>query len=247
MPSISEARLLDEPKRTSQEVIAALNLVPHPEKGFFIETFRDPDVSESRSRSTCIYYLLEGESGLSHWHRVRDAVEVWHHYAGAPLRLSLSWNDGSPVRDVVLGKDIWNGERPQVIVEKGEWQHAKSLGDWTLVGCSVAPAFVMESFEMAGQGWFERGFFGTVMASRNNPNSDLPKSYKPSVSQVWRATELPFADVVWPHAASPDTPVCRYSHITNNCVNTKIITDRTKIRFVSLNPSSPVNDDHKCR
>lgn len=140
--------------RSAQDVIAALNLTPHPEKGYFIETFRDTDgTAEHPSHSTCIYYLLEGASGLSHWHRVLDATEVWHHYAGAPLKLSLSWNDGSPVRDHVLGKDLWNMERPQVVVQKKEWQHAQSLGAWTLVGCTVAPAFTMESFEMATEGW----------------------------------------------------------------------------------------------
>lgn len=149
-----------EKKRTAKEVIEALNLAPHPEKGYFIETFRDSQTSaedKNRSLSTQIYYLLEGESGLSHWHRVLDAVEVWHYYAGAPLRLSLSWNDGQPVRDVVLGKDIWAGERPQAVVHRGEWQHAQSLGDWTLVGCSVAPAFTMEGFEMAKDGWEPKG------------------------------------------------------------------------------------------
>ncbi|KAK0610375.1 cupin family protein [Bombardia bombarda] len=154
--------MASEGKRTAQEVIKALNLTPHPEKGYFIETFRDSATSSAqgkpeRPNSTCIYYLLEGEAGLSHWHRVLDAVEVWHHYAGAPLQLSLSWNDGTPVRDVVLGKDLWNGERPQVVVEKGEWQHAISLGDWTLVGCTVAPAFTMEAFEMAEKGWEPKG------------------------------------------------------------------------------------------
>lgn len=95
--------------RTAKEVIAALNLAPHPEKGYFIETFRDAHtLPDKRSHGTCIYYLLEGESGLSHWHRVLDATEVWHYYAGAPLRLSLSWDDGKPVRDVVLGSDLWD-------------------------------------------------------------------------------------------------------------------------------------------
>ncbi|KAL4773312.1 RmlC-like cupin domain-containing protein [Aspergillus nidulans var. acristatus] len=150
---------------TAQDVISALNLTPHPEKGWYIETYRDPHnftdtsngTSRSRSPSTNIYYLLEGESGLSHWHRVLDAVEVWHYYAGAPLQLSLSWDDGSPVRDLVLGPDIWNGQRPQIVVERGEWQHALSLGDWTLVGCSVAPAFEFEGFEMAQPGWEPKG------------------------------------------------------------------------------------------
>jgi len=142
---------------SAQGVIALLNLTPHPEKGYFVETFRDTSLSESRSRSTSIYYLLEGESGLSHWHRVRDAVEVWHYYAGAPLQLSLAWDDGSPVRDVVIGKDLGRGERPQAVVKQGEWQHARSLGEWTLVGCTVAPAFTMEAFEMAQPGWEPRG------------------------------------------------------------------------------------------
>ncbi|KAI0394613.1 RmlC-like cupin domain-containing protein [Xylariaceae sp. FL0594] len=154
---------------TAKAIIEALNLAPHPEKGYYIETFRDPatittpsatanDHTDNkpveRAQSTCIYYLLEGESGPSHWHRVRDAVEVWHYYAGSPLRLSLSLNDGkSGVRDVVLGPDVLSGQRPQVVVQRDEWQHAQSLGDWTLVGCSVAPAFVFDSFEMAEPGW----------------------------------------------------------------------------------------------
>ncbi|KAI1766895.1 cupin family protein [Hypoxylon sp. FL1150] len=147
------------PLPSAKDIIAALNLAPHPEKGYFVETFRDPQTdADGRSHSTCIYYLLEGESGLSHWHRVHGSVEVWHHYAGAPLRLSLSRGDGrTPARDVVLGKDVLGGERPQVVVASGEWQHAVSLGDWTLVGCTVAPAFTMEKFEMAEEGWEPKG------------------------------------------------------------------------------------------
>lgn len=142
--------------KSARDVIAALNLAPHPEKGFYAETFRDASTS-GRAASTYIYYLLEGEAGLSHWHRVLDAVEVWHYYAGAPLRLSLSRDDGQPVRHVVLGPNLWAGERPQLIVERGEWQHAQSLGDWTLVGCSVAPGFEFSGFEMASPGWEPRG------------------------------------------------------------------------------------------
>ncbi|KAG6035385.1 hypothetical protein E4U41_006098 [Claviceps citrina] len=143
--------------RTAKEVIAALNLEPHPERGYFVETFRDPTASsDGRTQSTCIYYLLEGEEGPSRWHRVLDAVEVWHYYSGAPLQLSLSWDDGKPVRDVVLGPDVCKGQKPQVIVERAEWQHAQSLGDWTLVGCSVAPGFDFKNFEMAEPGWEPR-------------------------------------------------------------------------------------------
>jgi predicted cupin superfamily sugar epimerase len=145
--------------RTARECITALNLVPHPEKGYYIETFRDQNTSpEGRAPSTYIYYLLEGASGVSHWHRVLDAVEVWHYYAGASLQLSLSWDDGNPIRNLTLGPDIWSGERPQVVIERGEWQHAQSLGDWTLVGCSVAPGFESEGgFEMAEPGWEPKG------------------------------------------------------------------------------------------
>ncbi|GAQ05047.1 hypothetical protein ALT_2368 [Aspergillus lentulus] len=142
---------------SAQEVIETLNLSPHPEKGYYVETFRDRYSSNDRSHSTCIYYLLDGESGPSRWHRVLDGAEVWHYYAGAPLQLSLSWNDGSPIRDIILGIDLKNGQRPQAIVERGEWQHAKCLGDWTLVGCTVAPAFLFESFEMAEPGWEPHG------------------------------------------------------------------------------------------
>ncbi|KFG85741.1 Cupin family protein [Metarhizium anisopliae] len=145
-------------RKTAQDVIAALNLAPHPEKGYYVETFRDPETSaEGRAPSTYIYYLLEGEAGPSHWHRVLDAVEAWHYYAGAPLRLSLSWDDGTPVRDVVLGPDLWHGQRPQAVIQRREWQHARSLGDWTLVGCSVAPGFEFAGFEMAAPGWEPKG------------------------------------------------------------------------------------------
>ncbi|KAJ5225691.1 hypothetical protein N7468_006916 [Penicillium chermesinum] len=141
---------------SAQEVIATLGLTPHPEKGYYVETFRDTVAPGSRAHSTCIYYLLEGEAGLSHWHRVMDAVETWHYYAGAPMQLSLSWDDGTPTRDFILGIDLAKGQRPQATVARKEWQHAKSLGDWTLVGCTVAPAFQFDSFEMAKPGWEPR-------------------------------------------------------------------------------------------
>jgi uncharacterized protein len=132
--------------RTAQEIITLLNLTPNIERGYFVETFRDsinvttsnPNITTpengSRSASTAIYYLLEGTEGNSRWHRV-DAVEVWHYYAGAPLVLSLARDDGSPVREVTLGPDVFDGgQRPQVVVGSWEWQRARSLGDWTLVG-----------------------------------------------------------------------------------------------------------------
>lgn len=148
--------------RSAQDVIKALHLSPHPEKGYYIQTFKDDHAkstsqAKDRSPSTCIYYLLEGDQGVSHWHRVTDAIEVWHYYAGAPLRLSLSWDDGEPVRDQILGNDLWSGQRPQIVIDRNEWQHARSLGDWTLVGCTVAPGFEFTSFEMAEPGWEPKG------------------------------------------------------------------------------------------
>lgn len=122
-------------KRSAAEVIAKLNLTANPEKGYFVQTFLDPDVvpGTNRSLSTAIYYLLEGKVGNSYWHRI-DQAEGWHYYAGAPLRLELSTNDGTPVRAVKLGPDIFAGEQPQYVIKRWEWQRVRSLGDWTLVG-----------------------------------------------------------------------------------------------------------------
>jgi len=108
-------------------------------------------VDGGRGAATAIYYLLRaGES--SAWHRVTDAVETWHHYAGASLELTLS-ADGRQAEAQRLGSDIAAGERPQATVPAGTWQTARSLGDWTLAGCTVAPAFEFTSFEMAPAGW----------------------------------------------------------------------------------------------
>jgi len=123
-----------------------LELAPHPEGGWYRETFRDDAPGDGRGYSTAIYYLLAA-GDRSHWHRV-DAVEVWHHYAGAPLQLSLS-ADGRSVEHHRLGDDILAGAAPQVVVPRGHWQSAVSLGAWTLVGCTVAPGFVFSGFEMA--------------------------------------------------------------------------------------------------
>lgn len=137
---------------TADEIIAALKLQPHPEGGHFVETFRDPATdSNGRSRSTAIYFLLKaGER--SHWHRV-DAVEVWHWHAGAPLRLSIAAKEGDAPQHLTLGPEIAAGHRPQGIVPAHHWQAAESLGDWTLVGCTVAPGFDFKGFELAPTGW----------------------------------------------------------------------------------------------
>jgi len=135
---------------TAEEVVALLGLQPHPEGGFFRETFRDSHAPGGRSASTAIYYLLAAGQ-RSHWHRV-DAVETWHFYAGDPLSLSIS-PDGRSVETVTLGPGLVQGQRPQAIVPRDGWQSAQSLGAWTLVGCTVAPGFEFSGFEMAAEGW----------------------------------------------------------------------------------------------
>jgi len=133
----------------AERIISQLGLQPHPEGGYYVETFRDGEGGE-RGSCTAIYYLLKaGEK--SHWHRV-DAVEIWHWYAGAPLNLFISQEE-KKVDTVVLGPDILKGERPQGVVPKDAWQAAQSTGEWTLVGCTVSPAFQFEGFEMAPPKW----------------------------------------------------------------------------------------------
>ena len=132
----------------ADEIIRHLGVGAHPQGGDYVETFRAS--GEGRSSGTAIYFLLKaGER--SHWHRV-DADEIWHHYAGAPLELSMS-NDGKTVRHLRLGSDFGVGEQPQAVVPRHVWQAARSLGAWTLVGCTVSPAFEFEGFEMAPPGW----------------------------------------------------------------------------------------------
>ena len=137
---------------TAQEIVARLGLQPHPEGGHFRETFRDPRrLEDGRAVSTAIYFLLAaGER--SHWHRV-DAVEIWHWHAGAPLELSIAMEDAGPVETLRLGPNLLDGDEPQRIVPAGGWQAARSLGAWTLVGCTVAPGFEFAGFELAAPGW----------------------------------------------------------------------------------------------
>jgi len=135
---------------SAQDVIRLLDLKPHPEGGHYRETFRDERGEGARAASTAIYFLLAAGE-VSHWHRV-DAAEVWHWHAGAPLALSVAPADG-PANELILGVDLAAGERPQGIVPAGYWQSARSLGQWTLVGCTVAPGFLFEKFELAEQGF----------------------------------------------------------------------------------------------
>ena len=135
---------------SAEEIIELLDLKPHPEGGHFRETWRDSDSREGRSAGTAIFFLLrEGE--VSHWHRV-DAAEIWHWYGGAALDLRIAPADG-PSSGFVLGGDLLADQRPQLVVPKDHWQSARSLGAWTLSGCTVAPGFEFSGFEMAPKGW----------------------------------------------------------------------------------------------
>ena len=136
---------------TADDIIRLLDLKPHPEGGYFRETFRDTrQVQGNRAASTVIYFLL-ARGQRSHWHRV-DAVEVWHWYAGAPLELEIAQSEGR-IERCTLGSDLASGQRPQAIVPAHAWQAAQTLRDWTLCGCTVAPGFDFGGFELAPAGW----------------------------------------------------------------------------------------------
>ena len=133
---------------TADDIIARLDLAPHPEGGHYRQTWVAD--GEGRPAGTAIYFLLKaGET--SHWHRV-DAAEIWHFYAGAPLILRIAETEAGPAVAHHLGPDLASA-RPQVIVPEGHWQAAETTGDWTLVGCTVSPGFRFEGFELAAPGF----------------------------------------------------------------------------------------------
>jgi hypothetical protein len=145
-------------------IIEALGLRRHPEGGWYAETWRARAAPGERPAGSAILFLLRaGET--SRWHRV-DADELWHHYAGAPIELRIAGPGAVPATDtepgagpadavstVILGSDVLAGERPQAVVPADAWQTARSLGAWTLVGCTVSPAFDFDGFELAPHGW----------------------------------------------------------------------------------------------
>lgn len=135
---------------TAKQLISTLGLEPHPEGGWYRETWRADSPEGERAAGTAIYYLLEA-GDYSHWHRV-DAAEIWHWYAGGPLSLTISEN-GHDAQSLHLGPEIAIGQRPQFIVPAGAWQTATSLGPWTLCGCTVSPGFEFSGFEMAPPDW----------------------------------------------------------------------------------------------
>jgi predicted cupin superfamily sugar epimerase len=133
---------------TAEEIVKWLDLKPHPEGGFYRETFRDCAGPSGRAHSTAIFYLLRAGE-ISRRHRV-DAAEVWHWYAGDPLELSIG--DDAGLQRIVLGPVLVRGMRPQAVVPAQAWQSARSLGAYTLAGCTVAPGFEFSGFEIAGDG-----------------------------------------------------------------------------------------------
>ena len=129
----------------ADRLIAALALAPHPEGGWYRQTWVAD--GPGRPSGTAILFLLKaGER--SHWHRV-DAVEIWHFHAGAPLLLEMAPTAAGPVQGIVLGPDVLAGAAPQGIVPTAWWQRARSEGAWSLVGCTVSPGFRFEGFELA--------------------------------------------------------------------------------------------------
>lgn len=136
----------------AQEIIDHLQLEPHPEGGHYRQTWISEAAEGERAAGTSIYFLLrEGEA--SQWHRVTDAAEIWHYYAGAPLILSMAERDEGPAREHVLGPDLMAGQAPQLIVPVNHWQAARSTGAYTLVGCTVSPGFLFDKFVLADPGF----------------------------------------------------------------------------------------------
>jgi uncharacterized protein len=134
----------------ADRIIAHLNLAPHPEGGWYRQTWAGPTVAGRASGTAILFLLKAGER--SHWHRV-DADEIWLFHAGAPLVLSVAATDAGPARDVRLGPDVLAGDAPQATVPASNWQAARTTGDWTLVGCTVSPGFRFEGFELAEPGF----------------------------------------------------------------------------------------------
>ena len=148
---LEEKTIVSLATATAQEVITELGMQPHPEGGHFVETYRDRPSTGERGAVTLIYFLLKSGE-VSRWHRI-DAIEIWHWYAGAPLKLAIAEFEGVPPKEHLLGSNVLAGARPQAVVPAHAWQSARTLGDWTLVGCTVAPAFQYEGFELAPEGW----------------------------------------------------------------------------------------------
>ena len=134
-----------------EALIESLRLAPHPEGGWYRETWRAAAPPGTRASATAILFLL-GQGQRSHWHKV-DADELWLFHAGSPLRLETAATDEGPVRAVRIGGDVMAGEQPQVRVAAGIWQSAEADRGWALLSCIVSPAFEFAGFTLAPPDW----------------------------------------------------------------------------------------------
>ncbi|MEJ2408324.1 MAG: cupin domain-containing protein [Novosphingobium sp.] len=132
-------------------IIEKLGLAPHPEGGWYTETWRASCPPGARPGATAIHFLLEAQQ-RSHWHRV-DAAEIWLWHTGSPITLSMAPDDAGPVTPYTLGGDVLAGQAPQLIVPAGHWQAAEPQGGWALVSCVVSPGFDFAGFELAAPDW----------------------------------------------------------------------------------------------
>ncbi len=137
--------------RDARTIIDALELTPHPEGGWFRETWRATAREGERAAGTAILFLLE-EGQRSHWHRV-DADEIWLWHGGAPLDLHIADEAGDDWATIRLGGDVLGGYAPQGLVPANRWQAAHASAGWALVSCTVVPGFEFAGFELAPQGW----------------------------------------------------------------------------------------------
>lgn len=140
--------------RDAKALIEALRLIPHPEGGWYRETWRTEAPAGERAAATAVLFLLEAHQ-RSHWHKV-DAAELWLWQAGDPLLLELAAGDDGPVGDIRLGPDVLGGDNPQYLVQPDEWQAAAPLpggAGYSLVTCVVSPGFEFAGFTLAPDGW----------------------------------------------------------------------------------------------
>jgi predicted cupin superfamily sugar epimerase len=138
-------------RMSAADLIHRLSLQPHPEGGWYRETWRsEAAMPDGRAAGTSILFLLE-HGQRSHWHRV-DAEELWIFQAGTPLKLLTA--QGPDVIETRLGPGP--GQSPQHVVRAHEWQAAEADRGWTLVACVVVPGFRFEGFELAPADWSPR-------------------------------------------------------------------------------------------
>ena len=133
----------------AERIIRALDLAPHPEGGWYRQTWAGPQAGGRASGTAILFLLRSGER--SHWHRV-DADEIWLWHAGAALILSMAADAGG-AREARMGPQVLAGEAVQAVVPAGWWQAARTTGAFSLVSCTVSPGFRFEGFELAPPGF----------------------------------------------------------------------------------------------